>query len=161
VWNASLERMEKRAVSFVPGLFKIFDEILVNAADNKRRDDTMKYIKVTINPELGEISVENDGNGIPVEVHETEGVYIPQMVFGELLTGDNYDDSEDRVVGGRNGYGAKLANIFSTSFTVETADSSSGKQYKQTWTDNMDHVGKPAIKKVRRGWEDSVCFLSC
>ena len=138
--------MEKRAVSFVPGLYKIFDEILVNAADNKRRDDSMKYIKVTINPELGEISVENDGNGIPVEVHETEGVYIPQMVFGELLTGDNYDDSEDRVVGGRNGYGAKLANIFSTSFTVETADSSSGKRYKQTWTDNMDHVGKLHIK---------------
>ena len=86
--------MEKRAVSFVPGLYKIFDEILVNAADNKRRDDSMKYIKVTINPELGEISVENDGNGIPVEVHETEGVYIPQMVFGELLTGDNYDDQK-------------------------------------------------------------------
>ena len=66
----------------------------------------MKYIKVTIDRESGEISVTNDGKGIPVEIHEKEGVYVPQMVFGELLTGDNYNDGEDRVVGGRNGYGA-------------------------------------------------------
>ena len=91
----------------------------------------MKYIKVVIDRESGEISVENDGKGIPVEIHETEGVYVPQMVFGELLTGDNYDDGEDRVVGGRNGYGAKLANIFSTRFEVATCDKASGQIYKQ------------------------------
>ena len=62
--------MENREATFVPGLFKIFDEILVNAADNKMRDDTMKYIKVNIDRESGEISVENDGKGIPVEIHE-------------------------------------------------------------------------------------------
>ena len=95
------------------------------------RDNTMKYIKVVIDRESGEISVENDGKGIPVEIHETEGVYVPQMVFGELLTGDNYDDGEDRVVGGRNGYGAKLANIFSTRFEVATCDKASGQIYKQ------------------------------
>jgi DNA topoisomerase II len=125
--------MENREATFVPGLFKIFDEILVNAADNKMRDDTMKYIKVNIDRESGEISVENDGKGIPVEIHETEGVYVPQLVFGELLTGDNYNDGEDRVVGGRNGYGAKLANIFSTRFEVATCDTASGQVYKQVW----------------------------
>lgn len=62
--------MELREVSFVPGLYKIFDEILVNAADNKQRDGSMSEIKVTIDREKGEISVRNDGRGIPIEIHE-------------------------------------------------------------------------------------------
>jgi DNA topoisomerase-2 len=61
--------MEFRKVSFVPGLYKIFDEILVNAADNKQNDPNMKSIKVVLDREKGEISVENDGAGIPVEIH--------------------------------------------------------------------------------------------
>jgi DNA topoisomerase-2 len=62
--------MEMRKVSFVPGLYKIFDEILVNAADNKQRDPSMKAIKVVVDRESGLISIENDGRGIPVEIHE-------------------------------------------------------------------------------------------
>src|SRR4051812_3394576 len=70
VYNSSTESMEYRDVSYVPGLYKIFDEILVNAADNKQNDPTMKCIKVVLDREKGEISVENDGAGIPVEIHE-------------------------------------------------------------------------------------------
>lgn len=70
VYNSETSQMEMRKVSFVPGLYKIFDEILVNAADNKQRDPTMKVIKVVVNRETGEISVENDGKGIAVEIHE-------------------------------------------------------------------------------------------
>lgn len=141
-------RMEEREISYVPGLFKIFDEILVNAADNKQRDPNMRKIKVNIGRDI--IMVENDGAGIPVEKHSEHKRYIPQMVFGELLTGDNYDDSEDRVVGGRNGYGAKLANIFSTSFAVETVDSKTNKKYVQTWRDNMTKVSEPSVKSANK-----------
>jgi DNA topoisomerase-2 len=70
VFNSETSQMELRKVSFVPGLYKIFDEILVNAADNKQRDKTMKHIKVIVDKEKGEISVENDGEGIPVEIHK-------------------------------------------------------------------------------------------
>lgn len=66
--------------------------------------------------------IQNDGEGIPIEVHKEHGVYVPELIFGHLLTSDNYDDSEQRVTGGRNGYGAKLTNIFSTKFTIECAD---------------------------------------
>lgn len=69
VFNAQTEQMEYRMISFVPGLYKIFDEILVNAADNKQNDKNMKAIKVMVDREKGEISVENDGCGIPVEIH--------------------------------------------------------------------------------------------
>eukprot|EP00931_Biecheleriopsis_adriatica_P065490 TRINITY_DN40011_c0_g1_i1.p1 TRINITY_DN40011_c0_g1~~TRINITY_DN40011_c0_g1_i1.p1 ORF type:complete len:1312 (+),score=354.61 TRINITY_DN40011_c0_g1_i1:417-3938(+) len=67
------------------------------------------------------------------------------MVFGHLLTSDNYDDSEKKVTGGRNGYGAKLANIFSKKFEIECADGSRKKKYQQTWEDNMRKKQSPNI----------------
>lgn len=103
------DSMVEKMVNIVPGLFKIFDEILVNAADNKVRDPSMKKIEVTINREEQMIEVKNDGKGIPIEIHEKEGIYIPELIFGHLLTSSNYDDNERKVTGGRNGYGAKLA----------------------------------------------------
>jgi len=145
VYNSELESMEMRTVTFVPGLYKIFDEIVVNAADNKQRDKNMDAVKVTIDRENGEISVYNNGRGIPIEIHEKEKIYIPEMIFGHLLTSSNYDDDEAKVTGGRNGYGAKLCNVFSTSFTLETADSKTKKKYTQTWTDNMSKMGKASI----------------
>lgn len=145
VYNSEKESMEFREVSYVPGIFKIFDEILVNAADNKANDKNMDELKVTIDREKGEISVWNNGRGIPIEIHSKEKIYIPEMIFGHLLTGSNYDDDQAKVTGGRNGYGAKLCNIFSTQFTVETADARQKKKYKQTWTKNMSEMGKAKI----------------
>src|ERR1700709_1877086 len=71
------------------------------------------------------------------------------MIFGHLLTGSNYDDDQQKTTGGRNGYGAKLCNIFSSEFTLETQDSSRGKRYKQTWTGNMANMGKPKISSSK------------
>uniref|UniRef100_A0A3B3QKM3 DNA topoisomerase 2 n=1 Tax=Paramormyrops kingsleyae TaxID=1676925 RepID=A0A3B3QKM3_9TELE len=138
--------MNCRDVSFVPGLYKIFDEILVNAADNKQRDKSMSCIKVNIDPENNAISVWNNGKGIPVVEHKVEKVYVPALIFGQLLTSSNYDDDQKKVTGGRNGYGAKLCNIFSTKFTVETACRDSKKSFKQTWYDNMGRAGETKIK---------------
>lgn len=112
IYNTTTESMEFKKVSIVPGLFKIFDEILVNAADNKIRDPSMKRIDVKIDPENNLFSVKNDGRGIPVEIHTKEKIYIPELIFGNLLTSSNYNDKEKKVTGGRNGYGAKLCNIF-------------------------------------------------
>ena len=73
----------------------------------------------------------NNGKGVPVEVHAEEGIYVPEMIFGHLLTSSNYNDAEQKTTGGRNGFGAKLANIFSTEFIIETADGERKRQYKQ------------------------------
>lgn len=122
--------MEYKEINYCPGLYKIFDEILVNAADNFRRDNTMTAIKIEIDPNANKISVWNNGKGIPIVIHAKEKVYVPEMIFGQLLTSSNYDDNQKKVTGGRNGYGAKLANIFSTKFVIHTADSSNSKIYK-------------------------------
>ena len=145
VFDAATQRILSRPITFVPGLYKIFDEILVNAADNKQRDHRMDAIKVTVDAAAGSISVWNNGHGIPVVVHKEHGIYVPEMIFGHLLTSSNYDDDEKKVTGGRNGYGAKLANIFSTEFTIETADGKNGKRYKQTFRSNMTQKGEAAI----------------
>ncbi|KAH0626856.1 hypothetical protein JD844_002113 [Phrynosoma platyrhinos] len=145
-----------RDVTFVPGLYKIFDEILVNAADNKQRDKNMSCIKVTIDPENNTISVWNNGKGIPVVEHKVEKVYVPALIFGQLLTSSNYDDEEKKVTGGRNGYGAKLCNIFSTRFTVETACREYKKLFKQTWNDNMNKAGEMKLEYF--DGEDFTCI---
>ncbi|XP_053728166.1 DNA topoisomerase 2-alpha isoform X2 [Synchiropus splendidus] len=148
-----------REVTFVPGLYKIFDEILVNAADNKQRDPSMTCIKVKIDVENNTVSVWNNGKGIPVVQHKVEKVYVPALIFGQLLTSSNYDDNEKKVTGGRNGYGAKLCNIFSTKFTVETACKESKKCFKQTWYDNMGRTGEPTIKPF--DGEEYTCITFC
>lgn len=147
VYDQEAEEVILKSISFVPGLYKIFDEIVVNAADNKQRDPTMNKIEVTINPDENEISVWNNGNGIPVVMHQEHNVYVPELIFGHLLTGSNFDDEQQKTTGGRNGYGAKLANIFSTEFILETADSSRGLQFKQVFKNNMSEKSKPEIKK--------------
>lgn len=123
-WVLNQEETEfvEKELEFVPGLYKIFDEIIVNAADNYQRSKDMTYIKIDIDQKKGLISVKNNGKGIPVEIHKDEKVYVPDLIFGSLLTGSNFNDNEKKITGGRNGYGAKLANIFSTLFIVECSD---------------------------------------
>nr|NVI79310.1 topoisomerase 2 [Cucujiformia] len=118
----------------------------VNAADNKQRDPKMDCIKIDINAESNTISVYNNGKGIPVVTHKEEKMFVPTMIFGHLLTSSNYNDEEAKVTGGRNGYGAKLCNIFSTKFVVETASKEFKKHFKQTWGSNMTKASEPKIK---------------
>lgn len=116
-------------------------------------DPSMDTLKVNIDIEACTISVYNNGRGIPIEMHSQEKMYIPELIFGHLLSSSNYDDDEKKLTGGRNGYGAKLANIYSHEFTVETADKNTQQKYKQTWTDNMSVCGKPKITKNNKGEE--------
>jgi DNA topoisomerase-2 len=145
-----------KCIKYVPALYKIYDEVLVNARDESVRTKSCNEIKVTID-EDGRISVWNNGAGIPNEMHKKEKMYVVTMIFGTLLTSGNYDQ-KGKTVGGKNGYGSKLANIFSKEFTVENVDSK-GVYLKQTWKNNMLTAGKPIIKKVKSTPYTKVTFL--
>ncbi|XP_074640102.1 DNA topoisomerase 2-alpha-like isoform X2 [Tubulanus polymorphus] len=157
MWTMDSETntMVQREVTFVPGLYKIFDEILVNSADNKQRDPKMNCIKIDIVPDECKIKIWNNGKGIPVVMHKTENMYVPSMIFGHLLTSSNYDDTQKKVTGGRNGFGAKLCNIFSTKFIVETSSGEYHKSFKQTWTTNMTKTTEPKINDAKA--DDFTC----
>ena len=66
VLDAETQRIVLRPVTYVPGLFKIFDEIVVNAADNKQRDPGMDRLDLVVDQDNNRISVRNNGLGIPV-----------------------------------------------------------------------------------------------
>ena len=113
-------KIEFKSINYNPGFIKIFDEGITNASDYSIETGKVTYIKVNIKEDV--ISIENDGPGIPVLIHDKEGIYIPEMIFGHLLTGTNYNDNEERYGAGRNGIGVKTVNIFSKSFILETSD---------------------------------------
>lgn len=155
--NDELPKIIKDTITYTPGFRKVFDELLVNARDASENDPTCTTIKVNYNMDEGYISVYNDGDiGIPVEEHPVHKILVPTMIFGELLTSSNYDDSEARTTGGRNGYGSKCANIFSTRFIVEIDDAKRGKRYKQEWSNNMFQIDKPSIIKLPAKTKSSV-----
>jgi len=135
-------------LSVSPGLVKIFDEVLVNAIDQYSLQPK-KVSKIEIVTGEKFVFVRNYGISIPIKKHETEKgsdgkpIWIPELIFGHLLTSSNYNDEEQRVTGGRNGYGAKLANVFSSKFNIKISDGK--KIYMQTWTDNMSKVDPPDV----------------
>ena len=147
---------------YIPAIIKLYDEILVNARDQKIRLDESKDknvipvtdIKVDYDKEKKMWTIYNNGNGIDVAQHPTEKdkngkkYWIPELILGELLTSKNYN-KKGKITGGKNGFGAKLANLFSQWFRVETVDHTRGLKYIQEFKNNMKHKDKPKVTKVK------------
>ena len=141
-WVIKDGKFEYKAGEWNPGIYKIFDEILTNASDEVQRNSHLTTIKVDIEDNV--ISVYND-SGIPIELHEEYKIYIPELIFTNLLTSSNFDDTKERTTGGLNGLGAKLTAIFSKKFMIETCKD--GKKYTQIIEDNLSKINKPKITK--------------
>lgn len=156
-----------RIASFelVPGLYKLFDEIIVNSRDQyvkmaqKRARAKAEHdeatlcpvtrIDVTCNQATGEITVFNDGNGIDVTKQEDD-LWVPEMVFAHLRTSTNYNKEEENIVGGKNGFGAKLVLIWSTHGSIETYDQKRGLLYFQEFKGNLSTIEPPKITKKKQ-----------
>jgi len=161
-------KIEHVHAPYNPALYKLADEAFVNARDHIVRMNRstgedkrlVSYIDVAIDPADGSITVTNDGNGIDIAKHPETGTWIPQMVFGELRTSTNYDKTEKRIVGGKNGYGVKLIFIWSTKGHIETLDHTRGLKYRQEFNANLDVVGAPVITKVAKSVKPytRICF---
>lgn len=156
VHDNTTDKIVLKNIEYVPGLYKLFDEGIVNCRDHVVRminspvlDKKMvSDISVTVN-EDGTIIMENDGNGIDVAKHPEYGIWIPEMIFGHLRTSTNYDKTEKRIVGGKNGFGFKLVLIWSTYGKVETVDHRRGLMYVQEFKDNLDTICPPVITKTK------------
>lgn len=142
-WNLDQQtKMEEKELTWNPGLLKMFDEVISNAVDEHIRSGKVNQINVSLFPMTGEIVIEDDG-GIPVLKHPEYGTYVPEMIFGELRTGSNFNDDE-REGAGMNGLGAKLTSIFSKEFVVDTCDGKN--RFIQTFTDNLSKKSEPLIR---------------
>ena len=147
------ESFQLKSLSFNPGFYKLFDELLVNAHDHavrlKQRGSTNPVKHIDISATENSITIRNDGESIDVEKHPDYNVYIPQLIFGELLTSTNYDKEEKKLVGGKNGYGVKLVNIFAKKFTLTIVDDKRQLKYTQVFEDNMSKIHPPIIKNCK------------
>lgn len=148
--DSETPRIIKKKIQYSAGLERIYEEILLNAFDHTVRDQTCNEIHVNIDQASGAITVVNNGNGIPVVMKEELGCYIPEMLFGRLRSGSNFDESQERLTGGQNGLGGTLCVLFSKHFELETVDSERKKHYIQTWSDNMSNKTEPVIKGTRK-----------
>lgn len=148
------ETISFKELEYIPVTYKCFDEIIVNARDQRERLKdregavNLTEIRVNIDKESGIISIQNNGDSIKIEKHSS-GLYNPNLIFGRLLTSGNYKKGEKRTVGGKNGYGAKIVNIFSDSFDVEVADRFTKQKYTQHFHNNMRGVDEPVIAKYK------------
>lgn len=149
IFSDKKQRLVFKNIKYVPGFYKIFDEIVVNACDRTVVDKTCRTIRINIDQETGEISCYNDGDDcIPVARHKEHKIFVPEMIFGVLLTSGNYNQT-GKIVGGKNGYGAKLANIYSKKFHIEVVDASRKLKYTQLFTNNMFDKEDPTITKLK------------
>lgn len=169
VFDEATQRICLKSIDYIPGLYKLFDEGIVNCRDhvirliqksaalasaNATSTDIANIRHVTfIDTEIderGAITMTNDGNGIDVAKHPEYDVWIPEMIFGQLRTSTNYDKEEKRIVGGKNGFGFKLVLIWSTYGRIETVDHVRGLKYVQEFRNNLDTICPPTITKVAK-----------
>ena len=159
ILNDAGDKIIEKNIKYIPGLFKLFDEGIVNCRDHVVRMQQaisngqsnclpVSNIEITIT-EDGTITMMNDGNGIDVAEHPEHKMWIPEMIFGHLRTSTNYDKTEKKIVGGKNGFGFKLVLIWSTYGSVETVDHIRGLKYKQEFKNNLDEICKPSITKCK------------
>jgi len=159
ILNDAGNKIIEKNINYIPGLFKLFDEGIVNCRDHVVRMQQaqtngqeniipVSYIDISIQ-EDGTIVMINDGNGIDVAQHPEYKIWIPELIFGHLRTSTNYDKTEKKIVGGKNGFGFKLVLIWSTSGSIETVDHIRGLKYKQDFNNNLDEICKPSITKCK------------
>ena len=152
--------IKENTIQYIPGLFKLFDEGIVNCRDHAIRMEKaisekientipVSYIDISIDEISGIITMINDGNGIDIAQHPETNIWIPEMIFGHLRTSTNYDKTEKKIVGGKNGFGFKLVLIWSTYGEIETVDHIRGLKYKQEFRQNLDIICPPQITKYK------------
>jgi DNA topoisomerase-2 len=160
IMNETNDKIIEKNISYVPGLFKLFDEGIVNCRDHVVRMQSkidakvenslpVTYIDVAIQ-EDGTIIMINDGNGIDVVQHPEYNTWVPELIFGHLRTSTNYNKEEKKIVGGKNGFGFKLVLIWSTYGSIETIDHIRGLKYTQEFKNNLDIICPPKITKASK-----------
>jgi DNA topoisomerase-2 len=155
VYDDATSSIVRKSIEYIPGLYKLFDEGIVNCRDHVLRmihspllqKQFVSYINTHVAQD-GLITLSNDGNGIDIAKHPEYDIWIPEMIFGHLRTSTNYDKTEKRIVGGKNGFGFKLVLIWSSYGRIETVDHIRGLKYVQEFRNNLDIIDPPVITAV-------------
>jgi DNA gyrase/topoisomerase IV subunit B len=158
IWilNKDENKLKKEQLNYSIALYNSIDEILVNSIDHCHRTVNIKgagkcdTIKLNFNKDTGEITVFNNGEGIPVKLVENEEYYIPEMIFCKEMSGSNFETNDTKISAGMNGSGSKITNILSEYFIIDTNDLESKLNYIQKIEGGNLTKNKPIIKKLTK-----------
>lgn len=143
LYSSDDAKMVLKEIQYTPALLKIIDEVITNSCDEYRRKGNMGLDRIdVIITKSGHIEVKDNG-GLPVKIHKTAGIYLPEFIFGQLRTSSNYNDTEERHVTGTNGLGSKICNVLSSKFEVACADGH--KSYYRSWENNMEFMNDDMV----------------
>jgi len=147
-------KIEEAEVGYNAGMERIFLEILSNAADNasKSRGLGIDPGRTSVTITYDTVTIRNEGRPVSTVWHKKDKSWIPSLIFFNLRAGSNFNDDEERKWAGRNGFGAKLAAIFSTRYKVTCHNVKEGMRHTQSATKNLSQVGEPErveLKPIR------------
>ena len=158
IWDDETKHIREKEISMIPGLYKLYDEIIVNCRDHHVRQaqaiasgkevNSVTNIEISVND--GFVTMVNDGDGIDIVKHPEYDIWIPEMIFAHLRTSTNYDKTQKKIVGGKNGFGSKITFIWSSEGLIETVDAKRKLKYVQKFKNNLDIIEKPTITKYTR-----------
>lgn len=160
--------IESISTNIPPAVVQLPIEAIMNAADHIERSRSKGFPErpnglpaMEVDMDFHRITVTNYGIALPIGIHKQYKVPTPQFLFGNLRSSSNYQPGLVRTGIGRNGYGVKAVNIFSTEFSINVVNMASGSRYKQTWTGTrLLNVSEPEITPLEEGVNESSVSVS-
>lgn len=118
-----LDAVRKRHSMYLGSLDEMTNQLAKEVIDNANDEFARGYATDTwvyLDTKLNQLTVIDNGRGLPTDIHPAEGIPTMEVIFGTLHSGTNFDDNNSDHTAGTNGVGSSSTNAMSTMFRAES-----------------------------------------